>query len=184
MFKTHPSIIKIVELGITVNDFCFKPISEDNIHKIIQNNDSSKAYQKANVPPIILKDNADIRVIIIRSDLNVFIEVHFPQKLKNADITPLFKKTDRLLKSNYRPVSILPTLSKIYEKILYQQMYQYFDSIFSKYLSGFRKGHSTQHCLLFMLEKLKKALDNGLCTGILTYLKPSTVYLTSYLLLN
>ena len=39
--------------------------------------------------------------------------------------------------------------------------------IFSTYLSGFRKGHSTQHCLLFMLEKLKKALDNGLCTGIL-----------------
>ena len=46
-------------------------------------------------------------------------------------------------------------------------MYEYFDRIFSKYLSCFRKGHSTQHCLLFMLEKLKKALDNGLCTGIL-----------------
>ena len=46
-------------------------------------------------------------------------------------------------------------------------MYVYFDSIFSKYLSGFRKGHSTQHCLLFMLERIKKALDKGLCTGIL-----------------
>ena len=46
-------------------------------------------------------------------------------------------------------------------------MYVYFDSIFSKYLSGFRKGHSTPHCLLFMLERIKKALDKGLCTGIL-----------------
>ena len=45
MFKIHPSIIKMIELGITAKDFCFKPISDDNIHKIIQNIDSSKAYQ-------------------------------------------------------------------------------------------------------------------------------------------
>ena len=77
-----------------------------------------------------------------------------------------FKKGDHLLKINYRAVSILPTLSKIYEKILYYQIYEYFYNIFSKYLSGFRKGHSTQHCLLFMLESLKKAVDRGLRTGI------------------
>ena len=46
-------------------------------------------------------------------------------------------------------------------------MYVYFNSIFSKYLCGFRKGHSTQHCLLFMLETLKNALDKGQKTGIL-----------------
>ena len=92
-------------------------------------------------------------------------EGKFPNNLKKADITPTFKKGDHLL--NYRAVSILPTLSKIYEKILYHQIYEYFDNIFSKYLSGFRKGHSTQHCLLFMLEILKKTLDKGLCTGIL-----------------
>ena len=66
-----------------------------------------------------------------------------------------------------RAISILPTLSKIYEKVLYQQIYEYFNNIFSKYQSGFRKGHSTQHCLLFMMERIKKALDQGLCTGIL-----------------
>ena len=82
-------------------------------------------------------------------------------------IFPLFKKLDRLSKNNYRPVSILPTLSKLYEKILYIQIYNYFDNIFSKYICGFRKGHSTQHCLLFMLENLRKALDNRLKTGIL-----------------
>ena len=86
--------------------------------------------------------------------------------LKKEDITPLFKKLERILKSNYRAVSILPTLSKVYEKIFYQQMYEYFYLIFSKYLCGFRKGHSTHHCLLFMLEKLKKSLDKGLTTGI------------------
>ena len=46
-------------------------------------------------------------------------------------------------------------------------MYEYFENIFSKYLCGFRRGHSTQHCLLYMLEKLKKARDMVLTTGIL-----------------
>ena len=92
---------------------------------------------------------------------------NFPVNLKNADITPIFKTFERVLKTNYRAVSILPTLSKIYEKICYKQIYGYFDNISSKYLCGFRKGNITQHCLLFMLEKLKKALDNGQFIGIL-----------------
>ena len=91
MFKTHPSITKIIELGITANHFCFKPTSDNNIHEILKNIDSSKAYQKNNIPPIILKENADICVMIIRSDLNLCIEKGiFPSNLKNADITPFF----------------------------------------------------------------------------------------------
>ena len=58
-------------------------------------------------------------------------------------------------------------LSKIYEKILYAQIYEYFDNIFSKYLCGFRKGHSIQHCLLYMLERLIQVIHKGLCMGIL-----------------
>ena len=74
VFKTHPSIIKIIELGITANGFCFKPILDDNIHKITQNIDLPKAYQKANILPIILRDNADICVIIICSHLDLCIK--------------------------------------------------------------------------------------------------------------
>ena len=46
----------------------------------------------------------------------------------------------------------------------YQQIYEYFENVYSKYLGGFRKGNSSQHCLLYMLEKLKKAMDKGLFT--------------------
>ena len=61
--------------------------------------------------------------IVLSSDINRCIhDGNFPNNLKNADITPTFKKGDRLSKCNYRPVSILPTLSKVYEKILYPQM--------------------------------------------------------------
>ena len=57
-------------------------------------------------------------------------------------------------KENYRPVSILPNLSKIFERCMYDQLKDYLDKILSKYQCGFRKGFSTQHCLLAMIEKL------------------------------
>ena len=130
--------------------------------------DSSKAYQTHNIPPQSLKDNVDICTIALSSDFNSCIyNGIFPNSLKHADITPAFKKAGRLRKINYRPVSILPPLSEVYEKLLYQQIYKYINGIFAKYLCGFRKGHSTQHCWLFMLESVKNALDKGLCTGIL-----------------
>ena len=166
MYKNHPSIIKILNMGYN-NDFDFKFVTDIDIHSVINTIDSSKAYKKDNIPPKFLKENVDICELVFSSDINHCIENgKFPSNLKIADITPIFKKNDRLLKVNYRPVSMLPTISKIYEKIFYMQIYEYFNIIFSKYLCGFRKGHSTQHCLLYMLENLRKALDKGNITGI------------------
>ena len=167
-FKNHPSILRILQEGYSDNNFSFNPICESNMQNIINNIDSSKSYQKENIPPKILKDNVDICTMVLSSDFNKCIyNGTFPDNLKHADITPTFKKSERLHKINYRPISILPTLSKVYEKLLYFQIYNYFNGIFSKYLCGFRKGQSTQHSLLYMLECLKNALDRGLCTGIL-----------------
>ena len=87
--------------------------------------------------------------------------------MKQVDVIPIFKKGDKTDKENYRPVSILPILSKIYERLVYEQIYPYFDHIFSKYQCGFRKGYSAQHCLLSMIEKWRRALDNGENIGAL-----------------
>ena len=108
-----------------------------------------------------------IALTLYRLLVQIVDEGIFPSNLKNADVTPIHKKEDRLSKGNYRPVSILPTLSKVYEKLLHPQIYTFFNDIFSKFLCGYRKGHGTQHCLLYMLEKLKSFLDKGLHTGIL-----------------
>ena len=54
----------------------------------------------------------------------------FPDALKKADVTPVFKKADQLSKENYRPVSILSCLSKVYEKVLAIQLGEYFENIF------------------------------------------------------
>ena len=168
MYKDHPSITKINSLGFTNAEFSFKPVTEKVVQDFIKNLDSSKAFQKYNIPPKLLKNNIDICTTVLSYDINKCInEGIFPSNLKDANITPIFKKLARLFKENYRPVSILPTLSKIYEKVFYYQMYDYFNDIFSKFLCGFRKGHSTQNCLLYMMEYLKKALDKGLSIGIL-----------------
>ena len=105
----------IFQEGYAKNSFSFDFISESSIHSIISNIDSSKAYQNNNIPPQILKDNVDI--CTVSSDINKCIyNGIFPNNLKHADITPTFKKSERLYKTNYRSISILPTLSKVYEK--------------------------------------------------------------------
>ena len=76
--------------------------------------------------------------------------------MKMADITPEHKKDDKTDKSNYRPVSILPSISKVFERIIYEDISQYMRCKLSLYLCGFRKGYSTQHCLIIMLERWKK----------------------------
>ena len=81
--------------------------------------------------------------------------------MKYADVTPIHKKDDKTDKTNYRPISILPNLSKVYERLMYNQISPYFDSVFSEFQCRFRKGFNAQQCLLTMVEKCCKTLDEG-----------------------
>ena len=85
--------------------------------------------------------------------------------MKYVDVTPIHKKDDKTDKTNYRPISILPNLSKVYERLIYNQISPYFDSVFSKFQRGFRKGFNAQHCFLTMVEKWRKTIDEGGETG-------------------
>ena len=83
------------------------------------------------------------------------------------DITPIFKKEDSLNNENYRPVSILPHLSKVFETILYKQIDSFMKNKCSPYLCRFRKNHNAQYSLLKMIENWKKQLDNGEEVGVI-----------------
>ena len=84
------------------------------------------------------------------------LKCDFPHSLKLAVITPAHKKDERTMLNNNRPVSILPATSKIVEKNMYNQIYAYIDKYLSPYLCGFRKGFSTQQCLVVMLERVRQ----------------------------
>ena len=86
---------------------------------------------------------------------------NFPSYSKNPNIKPIFKIKDRANVKNHRPVSILPNLSKVYERCMYIQIYEYLNKMLSKWQCGFRQGYSAQHCLLVMAEKWRQCLDNG-----------------------
>ena len=99
---------------------------------------------------------------------NFYIDkASFLNSIKQADITPVHKKDDTNDKNNYRPVSILPFLSKVFEKCLYDQIYDYTDSILSKVQCGFRKGYRTQYAIIVMIEKWRRNLDQGCICGAL-----------------
>ena len=84
-----------------------------------------------------------------------------------ADVTPLHKKGKKDLKGNHRPVSILPIVWKVFERSMFAQISSIFDNILSKQKCGFRKGYSTQQCLLTLLEKWKWTIDSGQRFGAL-----------------
>ena len=82
-------------------------------------------------------------------------------------MTPAFKKKSKTSKDNYIPISILPNLSEINERCLYNQMQTYFGNLLSKYQCGFCKGFNAQHCLVSMIEKCKESVDSGGAFGAL-----------------
>ena len=98
----------------------------------------------------------------------MFMESCFPDILKYAAVAALFKRLDNLDKENYRPVSVLTALSKVFEKVPCLQMSSYFEFIYSKFLSGFRPTYSCQTILLKMFEDWKKFIDTGKMVGTIS----------------
>ena len=87
----------------------------------------------------------------------------FPDELKLGKITPIYKKDNEELLENYRPVSTLPIFGKIFEKVIYDRLYNYFVSQVALYdrQIGFCKNHSTSHTLNVSIDHIKTTISNG-----------------------
>ena len=167
-FQNHPSITHIKDNIITESMFQFSGIKCKNMEVKINNLNVNKPTTYNNVPAKIIAENKDICSLYLHEIYNnTIMESNFPSSMKNADITPVHKKGDKTDKQNYRPVSILSSFSKLFEKNMCDDINQYMNSKLSPYLCGFRKGYSTEYCLIIMLEKWKKALDKHNFAGAL-----------------
>ena len=167
-YEKHPSVLMIKEINGDREHFAFLPTNLESIVNEILGLNESKATPRDSIPAKIIKENCDILGPKMVIDFNVSVLTGtFPKNQKLADVSPIFKALDRYTKTNYRPVSILPALSKITERLLFYQIEKYMDGKLSMYQCGFRKGMSAQNCLLFMIEKWRKCLDNKGKSGVL-----------------
>ena len=122
-----------------------------------------------NIPTRRLKNVSDIFSPILANIWNEEILLYkiFPENLKLADVSPIFKKKDKTFVGNYRPVSVLPTVPKIFERIMQKQVSDYIGKFLSPFLCGYRKGFSTQYALLTLIERWKFCLDKQGFAGAL-----------------
>ena len=157
-FKNHPNILKIKDNVKIETKFQFLSVKEYNKRKPTTFN---------NIPTRFLVENNDIISPVITEMYNeAKSNACFPDSLKLADITPAFKKDDRTKKDHYRPVSVLPFVSKIFQRNMYDQISLYMESYLSPFLCGFRKGLSTQYCIMGMLEKWSGNIAGAVFTDL------------------
>ena len=114
-----------------------------------------------NIPSHRLKDVSNIcsPVLAITWKEEILLNKNFPENLKLADVSPIFKKKDKTFVENYTLVSVLPIVSKRFERIIQEQISDYVGKFLSPFLCGYRKGFSTQYALLTLIERCKFCLD-------------------------
>ena len=164
--ESHPRILDIKEHVSVETKFSFSKVDISDIKAEIKNLDTNKAGTFSNIPAKQLIEVGKIIVgpLMVIWNNEVIDSMIFPSKLKYADLSPIFKKLECIVKENYRPISILP-VSNIFERIMQRQMKIHIDKYLSPFLCGFRKGCNTQYVLIVMIEKWKKHLDNNGIAG-------------------
>ena len=132
---------------IVSNSFKFESVTKDHIKIEIQKLNVKKWPTFACIPVTILKDCVDAYLVHSTNSLGHSLQTSvFPQKLKQAEVIPFYEKLDPLNKDNYRLVSLLPHLWKVFERIIYKQIGSFMESKLTKLLV-------TQHSLLIMLKR-------------------------------
>ena len=150
--------------------FHIKSTSEEKVFTIMENIEISKASGIDKLPKRFLKDGAKILSKLLSEICNLLISHGiFPNICKVVKLKPIFKKGKEINPSNYRPISLLPLISKIIEKVVHNQTNEFLSAnkISYNYQSGFRTNHSTNLCLSFLTDKILKGFDEGLLTGMI-----------------
>ena len=154
----------------TSERFILQPISEKFILKQLRDLKVKKATGLDGIPARFLKDSATVIAPTVTFLVNLSLSTgSVPDEWKKARVVPLYKSGGRKNMDNYRPISILPVLSKILEKAVNFQLQQYlkkFD-LLSPAQSGFRQHHSTESAVIYFTDEIRRNADAGRLTGAL-----------------
>ena len=155
--KTHPSIIAINRETVP-DSFDFQLFTEEEVSIEILKVNQKKSSTGLSIG--LLKENLDICAPTLTKIFNsCSSDGTFPNELKLADITPIFESADSTAKKNYRPISILNSVPKLFEKLIQRKLDQYFSKKLNYHLCGYRKRYATYYALLKLIENWKKIRD-------------------------
>ena len=122
-YRSHPSVLLIKNHCEDVDAFSFRSASVVEVLEQVDNLNIKKASPISNIPAKIIKDNVDIVASHLLDLFNKSVDENsFPDELKDGDISALFKNSDSFNKKNYRPITVLPSVSKVVERLLTNQM--------------------------------------------------------------
>ena len=144
--------------------FTFNTVDSEFVLKLIRKLKTKSSYGHDGISSILLKHIADIIAPVLATTINQSMMTGiFPNSLKIAKISPIFKKENPHIADNYRPISLLPIISKIFEKVVFIQLYDYFieNNLLYDSQYGFRKMHSTELAALEFADKINIHLDQG-----------------------
>ena len=144
--------------------FTFNQITETDVIKIIDGLPSKNSSGIDDMSPNLLKSiKHEISKPITLIINQCFQKGIFPDKLKIAKVVPIYKCNDETALNNYRPISVLPSLSKVFERVIFNQIHEYFNlhNLYYGNQYGFRKGHSTELAILEVIDRVTLSLDIG-----------------------
>ena len=156
-------------LDPTDGTFSLQFPSVNTVTRLLKTIDEKKSAGLDNIPNKLLKLAAEV---VAPSLTKIFIQSIitgiFHEEWKEARVSPLYKSGAKNDPSNYRPISVIPTVSKIYEKIIYDQLYDYLNTynLLTHCQSGFRSFHSTLTALLEATNDWSVNIDNGMLNGV------------------
>ena len=155
-YQLHPSILIIKTEIENTNTFRFKHIMLSDIKNEIKGLNSNKATTHNNIRPKILRQSAEDTANNLQLLFNNVISIsEFPENLKLADVTPVFKKKDPLEKTNYRHASVFPPVSKIFERLMQKQINEHIKKIISLFM-WIQKGFQYALCFIVSHRTLEK----------------------------
>ena len=168
-----PKLASNMQTSLNFGDYLLRPpnttfnfhnVNENTVSKIIDRLKPKTSCGRDNMSNKLLKyvksEITPYLTLFINQSINTGI---FPSKLKLAKVLPIHKKDDKSCLENYRPISILPSVSKVFERVIHNQLYEYFDSNNLLYHGqyGFKNNHSTELAALETLDRIITAMDEN-----------------------
>ena len=146
-----------------------KPPTVETVYKLFTKIDEKKSVGLDNIPNKLLKIAADVVAPSLTAMFTASINMGiFRQEWKESRASPAYKSGARNDPSNYRPISAIPVIAKVFEKLVYEQLYEYLSNhnLLTTCQSGFRSLHSTLTALVEATNSWSVSIDNGLVNGV------------------